>query len=63
MVTCSAISLAKPVRWVPTVSDSFTLPCCTNCKMATDKNGWIPEERLTATPSWLRIPHSLSAMP
>jgi hypothetical protein len=63
MVTCSAISLAKPVRWVPTVSDSVTLPCCTSCKTATARNGWIAEERLTATPSWLRIPLSLSAMP
>ena len=51
MVTRSAISLANPVRWVPTVSDSVTLPCCTNCRMATDRKGWLPEERLNAVPS------------
>jgi hypothetical protein len=63
MRTCSAFSLAKPVRWVPTVSDSFTLPCCANCRMATATNGLTAEPRLTAAPSWLRIPFSLSAMP
>jgi hypothetical protein len=63
MVTCSAISLAKPVRYLPTVSDRRSLPCCASCKMATAWNGLPAELRLNAMPSWLRIPLSSSAMP
>jgi hypothetical protein len=63
MVTCSAMSLAKPVRWAPTVSDSRSLPRCASCKMATAWNGLPAELRLNATPSRLGIPISLSAMP
>ncbi len=62
-VTWSAISGAKPVRCAPTVSVSFSLPSCTSRRTATAQNGLAAELRLTAIPSWLRIPFSRSAMP
>ena len=41
MSTLPATSLAKPLRWLSTVSESSRLPRCTNCRTATERNGWF----------------------
>lgn len=63
MVTRSAMSSAKPVRWVPTVSVSFSLPCWASCRTATAWNGLPAELRANAVSSRLRIFRFWSAMP